>query len=191
CSTPLALTANVTGLNEAILSWTSSGTLFDIEYGVSGFVPTGTPSTGLSGVTNPFTLSGLIADTNYEYYVRQNCNATSDGESLWAGPFAFYTGYCAVTTSFTGDYINAFSTTDAIQNVNYTEPSYPGAYVNQATQIIEQAQNESFDFSSSYVGGNQVVNIWIDWNNDLIFDNSVGSTEKVYSVHATGAIQNG
>src|SRR5690606_1451235 len=100
-------------------------------------------------------------------------------------------GYCTVTTSFTGDYIDAFSTTGAIQNVNYTELSYPGAYVNQAPQIIEQAANESFDFSSSYVGGNQIVNIWIDWNNDMIFDDSAGSTEKVYSQHITGAIQNG
>jgi len=43
---------NVAGLsfNSVDLTWTSDGTLFDIEYGVAGFTPTGTASTGYAGI---------------------------------------------------------------------------------------------------------------------------------------------
>src|SRR5690606_41931296 len=50
-----------------------------------------------SGTT--YTLTGLDAETNYQYYVRQDCD---NGDlSVWAGPFSFYTGYCTVTSSST------------------------------------------------------------------------------------------
>src|SRR5690606_11677996 len=51
--------SNVTA-NSANLSWVSAGTLFDIEWGVSGFTPTGNPNdASTTGIGNPFTLSGL------------------------------------------------------------------------------------------------------------------------------------
>src|SRR5690606_23893349 len=100
--------------------------------------------------------------------------------------------YCQVSTTWTGDYISAFSTSEAVLNVNYTASSQPaGSYSNQSSQVISQAQGLSFDFSSTYVGGGQMVNIWIDWNNDMIFDNSTGSDEKVYSFYSTAATQTG
>src|SRR5690606_26256760 len=52
------------------LSWTSTGTLFDIEYGVSGFTPTGIPTE--SGVNNPHTVTTPTSGA-YDFYVRQNC----------------------------------------------------------------------------------------------------------------------
>src|SRR5690606_15079441 len=112
CPAPIALTADVTGFNEAILSWMSDGTAFDIEYGETGFTPTGTPSDGHTGVSNNYTLTGLEADTNYEYYVRQDCG--EDETSEWVGAYSFYTGYCTPTSTntYVGYVIMAFSTTD-------------------------------------------------------------------------------
>src|SRR5690606_6005593 len=80
CPKPLALAADVTGFNEAILSWMSTGSSFDIEYGVTGFTPTGEPSEGLTEVSNNYALTGLEAETHYQYYVRQTCgeDGTSD-----------------------------------------------------------------------------------------------------------------
>src|SRR5690606_37349228 len=82
--------SNVTA-NSANLSWVSAGTLFDIEWGVSGFTPTGNPNdASTTGIGNPFTLSGLNSSTVYQYYVRQDCGV-DDGVSFWSGPFSFTT----------------------------------------------------------------------------------------------------
>src|SRR5690606_148951 len=68
--------------------WTSTGTLFDIEYGPTGF----TPGTGtiIPGVGNPYTLGGLTGGMTYDYYVRQDCGV--DGVSIWRGPVTFTPG---------------------------------------------------------------------------------------------------
>src|SRR5690606_33084881 len=63
------------------------GASFDIEYGTTGFTPTGTPS--LTNVSNNYTLGSLSSATTYQYYVRQDCG--TDGVSAWAGPFTFTT----------------------------------------------------------------------------------------------------
>lgn len=68
-------------------SWTSLGSDFQIEYGLNGFAQgTGTlqPITGLSG-----SISGLLPNTRYDVYLRQNCGAL--GSSTWEGPFTFIT----------------------------------------------------------------------------------------------------
>src|SRR5690606_9511851 len=71
------------------LSWTSTGTLFGIEYGPAGF----TPGTGtiIPGVGNPYVLSGLTGGVAYDYYVRQDCGE-EDGVSMWRGPVTFTPG---------------------------------------------------------------------------------------------------
>src|SRR5690606_10461050 len=69
------------------LSWTSTGTLFDIEYGVSGFTPTGIPTE--SGVNNPHTVTTPTSGA-YDFYVRQNCG--NDDTSLWVGPYTLVIG---------------------------------------------------------------------------------------------------
>lgn len=87
CPTPLTLTATGITSSQANLGWASSGTLFDVELGSSGFTPTGTPTT--AGVTNPFTQTGLSPATTYTYYVRRDCGAGV--YSTWNGPFSFTT----------------------------------------------------------------------------------------------------
>lgn len=74
---------------EAILSWTSNGTetAWDIEYGTTPFTPTGTPS--FENVSNPYTLTDLDQDTEYQFFVKAVCG--TDDESTWTGPFTFST----------------------------------------------------------------------------------------------------
>lgn len=88
CPIPTALTVNNVTSNSADLAWMSSGTSWDIEFGAEGFIPTGIPTiTSLS--TNPYNLSGLTANTAYDFYVRNDCDL--DSLSAWAGPFNFTT----------------------------------------------------------------------------------------------------
>ncbi|WP_432669992.1 GEVED domain-containing protein [Flavobacterium sp. SM2513] len=100
CPQPSGLTALNIASASADLSWTSTGSLFDIEYGAPTFVP-GT-GTMLTGVSAPYALTGLNPNTSYSYYVRKNCGAV-DGYSLWSGPFNFKTT-CAPVAAFTENF---------------------------------------------------------------------------------------
>ena len=98
CLAPTALAAGATS-SSATLSWTSAETVFDVEWGLAGFVPTGTPSVGFDDVANNVLLPGLTSSTTYEYYVRADCAAGGGtGQSTWAGPFSFTTACSAITT---------------------------------------------------------------------------------------------
>ncbi|MFA7444823.1 MAG: GEVED domain-containing protein, partial [Flavobacteriaceae bacterium] len=170
CPAPTNLA--VTGLTyeSADLSWVSSGSLFDIEWGVAGFTPTGNPSTGLSGLTaTSQTLTGLTAETHYEFYVRRDCD--TDGTSTWAGPFAFYTGYCIPTTTYTYDGygILGFSTTDGYTNISNENNGLVAGYSNYSNLAVTQSAGSSVNFSIT-VPGYTLAAIWIDLNQDLIFD---------------------
>src|SRR5690606_33351600 len=92
CAVRTGVTSSNVTFSTADLSWVGTGESFDIEYGVAGFTPSGTPN--VSGVTTTnYTLGSgvgeeLVSGTTYHYYVRQYCN-TDDGYSSWVGPFVF------------------------------------------------------------------------------------------------------
>jgi len=86
CPTPTLLTATNITTTSASLEWTSTAVLWDIERGISGFTPTGTPTQTTSD--NPYTLNSLTSNTDYAYYVRANCSVNT---SAWTGPFNFTT----------------------------------------------------------------------------------------------------
>src|SRR5690606_27662718 len=90
CPKPTFLGVSDITFESAVLTWTSDGSLFDIEYGETGFTPTGNPSPGLAGISGTtYTLTGLEPETNYQFYVRQDCG---DGDtSIWTGPITFTT----------------------------------------------------------------------------------------------------
>src|SRR5690606_14735518 len=90
CMFPQNLQAVNISASSVSLSWTSTGTVFEIEYCPSGF----TPGTGItiSGVGNPYTLGGLTGGVAYQFYVRQDCTAAGDDYSVWSGPHTFTAG---------------------------------------------------------------------------------------------------
>ena len=90
CPAPSNLTATNITSSSADLDWTENGTAtaWDLEIGLSGFAPTGTPV--IPGVTKPYTLAGLPQNTCFDYYVRAACGGTN-GNSTWTGPYTFCT----------------------------------------------------------------------------------------------------
>ncbi|WP_300570900.1 choice-of-anchor J domain-containing protein [Flavobacterium sp.] len=91
CSPPSypAITNGSITQNEAQFYWTSGyqNTQWEVAVQPLGSgIPTG--SGELVG-TNPFTKTGLMASTRYEYYVRAYCSSTLQSE--WVGPVAFNT----------------------------------------------------------------------------------------------------
>lgn len=90
---PVPLFPYVVGITttESILGWSTGGTevLWDAEWGETGFVI----GSGTLVDNTPFnneSLAGLVADTDYDFYVRAVCDLNLgdgvDTVSLWVGP---------------------------------------------------------------------------------------------------------
>jgi len=112
CPQPLAsYWSNVTAYT-ADLFWSEPGTAtaWEVEIDTAGFSPTGTATYPGLLDTN-VTATGLLANTNYQYYVRAVCG-TGDS-SLWAGPYSFTT-LCIPVASFYENFENV--TAPAITN---------------------------------------------------------------------------
>ena len=107
CPSPTSLSIAGVTTTSATATWTAvgPGTLWDFEYGLSGFVlGTGILVPNLS-VTN-YNFTGLNSGTSYQYYVRTKCTSEN---SLWTAPFTFTTVCLPVT-----EFVENFDTTDAI-----------------------------------------------------------------------------
>jgi len=104
CSVPTTLTATGITTTSANLGWTNgtfgSATQWQISYGVN---PT-TAAAGTKVVTtsNPYTLSGLTANTSYQFYVRAIC-APGD-TSAWSSAASFTTQCNPSTLPFTENF---------------------------------------------------------------------------------------
>jgi hypothetical protein len=97
CAEPADLAADGISQAGANLTWTPGGseTAWEYVYGIAPLpAPSGSGTATASNTLNP--LSGLVANTDYQYYVRANCGA---GFSTWAGPGSFMTS-CEAITSF-------------------------------------------------------------------------------------------
>jgi hypothetical protein len=94
CPPPESLSASNITPTTANLDWTETGsaTAWEYQYGPAGFTPsaTGTPTT-----FKPKPISGLSANSGYDFYVRADCGA---GFSTWAGPGSFTTTCNAITS---------------------------------------------------------------------------------------------
>ena len=182
CPKPLDPEATVLSMTEVEISWTEAATAteWEVIYGPAGFDPQTEGTTvadddGTLGVT----LTGLTPDTNYEFYVRAICGPGD--ESLLSDMGTFFTGYCAFSSSTTTRYIDDFITTGAVQNISNTNSGQsPNGYGNFTAMAVETFSGGDFDFTANFSDGTYGLNIWVDFNNDLVFEES----EKIF---ATGA----
>jgi hypothetical protein len=73
CVTPYDIQLTNLVANSVDIGWTSTATNAQIEYGPAGFLP-GTGTLVTTG-NNPYTLTGLVDQTDYDFYVRTICTA--------------------------------------------------------------------------------------------------------------------
>ena len=116
CPSPTDLAvANITA-DSADLSWTENGsaTAWNVEFGGTGFTPG--QGTLVNATTNPFNLTGLTANTSYDFYVQADCG--SGNASTWAGPFIFTSSTNGINelTNVTGIYPN-LTTGEFVKNL--------------------------------------------------------------------------
>ncbi|WP_345088794.1 GEVED domain-containing protein [Flavobacterium chungnamense] len=181
CVVPTSLTSSAITNNTATIGWTASVTPpingYDYYYSTSATAPIGstTPSGNVSTTTFSVPLSGLTANTQYYYWVRSNCSLSD--QSAWSGPATFYTGHCQPTggTSSTTYYLNNISVSGTQQNFSSSVSAY-NAYTNNSATSCSQFAGGTFGLSLASAGGSTYYYYcWIDWNNDLDF-NDVGET---------------
>src|SRR5690606_10091263 len=150
---------------------------FDIEWGEQGFTQ-GTGELITDYGSTSIQVTDLIPGTTYSFYVRQDCG--DDGESLWAGPVSVYVGYCeSVPTSNDGSGI----TNVMVGSVNCPEADV--MYYEYTGSVADIAAGTTINSAVTFATGfTYNTNIWIDLNNDGIFDNT---TELVFQGESTNA----
>src|SRR5690554_1006849 len=172
CLPPINLGASAITTDSLSINWESQEAASNFEY---VFVPCGTPKssgTVVQTTMDSVRIGGIVRDSCYQLYVREICGVGDT--SNWAGPQDINTGYCSVSTTSTIDYLSAVSSTFGFANVSYTTTAQPaGSYANETAQIISSAPLDSFEINTTYVGGSNGVNVWVDWNDDLIFDEAL------------------
>ncbi|WP_395066624.1 fibronectin type III domain-containing protein [Flavobacterium sp.] len=121
CQQPNTLSAINATDTTVQLSWTSPGTATSwqvIAVAAGSPAPLDTATGWTTAPTNPFTLTGLTPNFEYEYYVRGNCG-TVDGLSLWSGPIAFTTlPTCAIPTTLSVTTLTTSATVSWTQGLN-------------------------------------------------------------------------
>jgi len=92
CSKPTQLTNIGMTSTSVTLDWTETGnaTAWNIQYGLSGFVPDGVGAMPLTANEHPFTVTGLSTGDSYDIYVQANCG---DATSTWLGPITVQPGH--------------------------------------------------------------------------------------------------
>lgn len=147
CVEPTAL--NVLSLTNqtAQLSWANGGAepQWQVQYGVSGFtLGTGTIVTPVT--TNPFTLTGLTANTTYQYYVRGEC--TGPEFSSWSGPFTFKT-LCDGVTAFTENFDTYTSGVNSLPNCWSRAGSSVSTYITTGATTPMTPSNRLYMFANT------------------------------------------
>ena len=190
--TPASVVVSGTTLTSFNLNWSSSigGNASPVTYTVqittnAGYtvnIP-GSPFT-VNDPTTSLSVTGLTANTTYYYRIRANNGCSSAYFSS-----STFTGYCSSTSTSSTYYINNFSTTGGVANITNNSSGYSATgYGNFTGQVVSQQFYGNVNFSTAFFDGSYTYgfNIWVDWNNDLDFDD-LG--EKVYSsgAYVTGA----
>jgi hypothetical protein len=168
CMPPSAL--NVTNVTATTLDfgWTENNGSgqWDFEYGAIGFA-LGTGNQSFISA-NPYSVA-ITQGSEYDFYVRSVCSIGDT--SGWSGPYQFK--YCDVSSQYTFDYLTGINSTGALVNVNYTASANPaGGYANETAQNFESFESQSFDVNTTYTSAYNGVNVWVDWNKNMVFEAS-------------------
>ncbi|MGM0635007.1 MAG: GEVED domain-containing protein [Bacteroidota bacterium] len=189
CNSPSGLEIANTTFNGTDLSWDAvdnpadqdAYTWYVFEEGDDPEVDTPV-ATGTTDDLNVTIADELDADTNYEAYISVDCGA--DGESSLSNPVSFLTGYCIPSSSSSSTYVDNFTTSSGVSNISNLETGFSdGGYADNTSLNVTSFEDGSFDFTAEIVGGSAGFSIWVDWNQDLIFDNE---EEKVFNTTSYG-----
>ena len=113
--------------------------------------------------------------------IRLKVTCTNSQQSAYStiATYEFVPAYCTPKSTNTSDYLSSITSVGAVTNIAYSASSIPtGGYADRTSVPFQSYETQNFDINTTYVGGGNGVNIWVDWNNDMDFD----ETEKVASL---------
>ncbi|HEY0262361.1 MAG TPA: GEVED domain-containing protein, partial [Chitinophagales bacterium] len=122
-------------------------------------------------------LNGLVAGdlgSNAQYRLIITCTVSNESDT--SNVATFTSGYCIPNGTDGGSYIDNFTTTGGITNVDNSSDYSNAGYGNYTTDTITQVVSSPINFSIDITGPTVGVAIWGDWNHDGTFDDS----EQVY-----------
>lgn len=165
CPAPTGILFSAITETSADVTWTGyTANMWDIEVGLSGFSPSGTPTTeDITGI--PYTIGSLSAQTAYDLYVRADCGGAT---STWAGPFSFTTACGVVTTlPFVEDFETPFDCWTIIDNNNdgdkwalYTTNPYEGSQCIALYTDYNTANDDWLISPTIALNGNERLRFW-------------------------------
>ena len=184
CVPPAGIASSSATTTSIDLIWTAgdSETTWNLEWNAAAdFTPGNGEEEGSVTVnTTPATsLTGLTPFSNYFLYYQAACAGNDLSE--WVGPFNFLTGYCeSIPASNDGTGITqaqlgteTFTSAGDVVFEDFTSPT------------VDLAAGVTANFQMIFATGfTYDVNIWIDFNNDLVYDNA---TELVFQGETTNA----
>jgi len=189
CFSPGGLTSVITSLTSATISWNSTVSAAGYEYYVStvNTAPTaGTTPTGTS-LTTSVALSGLTANTTYYFWVRSDCG--SGTVSNWSATGTFFTGYCVPSSNCTFGDVIASVTLNTLSNSTgtacSTAPAGYSDFTGNPALTTTLVPSTTYTVTVGAAAYAQSVAVWIDYNDDLVFDNV---TERVGNTPAASPI---
>ena len=174
CPVPTNLTS-VVSVDTATFDWieTGSATLWEYEYGTSGFAQgTGTSDTTS---THPVSVTGLNSSTDYQVYVRSICGAGDT--STWVGPTNFTTP-CGV---YTPRYSESFAT---------WAPNCWSQATNGDISTGPTGSNSSLWRRSTALGNSVAINLYTTSRNDWAISPAFDLSGGTYQVKLDVAVTN-
>lgn len=100
--------------------------------------------------------------------------------------------YCVPEATNSARFINNFSTTNGEENISnldsgFSADGYGDFY---ETHTLSKSLNQSVDFSVDIIGGTAGFRIWVDWNQDGVFEEEeVAFSSTSYKANHTGTIE--
>ncbi len=206
CTTPVAPTNLVFNtVTDVVIngSFTGSGANnYLVLMNTSGTPPTpptdgvdyniGNTSLGATVIDNDgntnFTANGLTGNTTYYFYIYAfNDSGCSGGPaysptSLNDDTTTDPPTYCTPSSTSSSYYIDDFTTTGGTTNITHNNSGFSaGGYGDFTAMNVTQFPGGNINFNINHVGGTFETNIWVDWNNDLDFNDP---SEKVFETTA-------
>ncbi|MBS1548865.1 MAG: fibronectin type III domain-containing protein [Bacteroidetes bacterium] len=194
CLEPVSVSSSGSTTSSINVAWVAPSVLpasgYDIYYSTTNTPPdaTSTPNATVPNTQTTYTINGLTADTMYYVWVRSKCS-TSD-LSPWTGPASNITGYCipsagATSTSY---YLSNITSTGGTTNLGYIASAYT-AYDNQMATVFSGSAGSTIDATLTASSGTNYFYVWVDWNNDLDF-NDAGETVIATTSYTANAVAN-
>ncbi|MCB0757027.1 MAG: hypothetical protein KDC01_01100, partial [Flavobacteriales bacterium] len=115
------------------------------------------------------------------YYCDVTCGANTGSSTVHQVDIS----YCTSTSTSQASYFSNFATTGGLTNITNASGASAGGYGDFTAQSVSQSANSSVSFTTGLVGTTVGVAIWVDWNNDLVFDDILSPAgEKMYNTGA-------